>query len=113
MRSRLVSETRSRSTPKIKSPFGFLRARNSSADSAVPSFWRVILTPPDLVCGLALVSGIVPHSNIQYRTSDGASPPESNRSTMRKEWQCDRRHFPPQGPLDIARDRSAYCLTWL
>src|SRR5438105_15127896 len=44
MRSRLVSETRSRSISRIRSPFGFFSARNSFGEIDTPSRSRVRLT---------------------------------------------------------------------
>src|ERR1700682_532850 len=47
MRSRLVSETRSPPISRTRSPFGFFRARNSSAEIAGPSLCGVCLTLPN------------------------------------------------------------------
>src|SRR6266850_1697968 len=44
MRSRLVRETRSPSISRIRSPLGFLSARNSFAEIDGPSRWAVRLT---------------------------------------------------------------------
>src|SRR5687767_13375550 len=44
MRSRLVTETFSRPTFTMRSPFGFLRLKNSSGVTVVPRFWRVRFT---------------------------------------------------------------------
>src|SRR5690349_4567876 len=44
MRSRLVTDTCSRPTFTSRSPFGFVRLRNSSGVTTVPRFWRDRLT---------------------------------------------------------------------
>src|SRR5260370_24096553 len=91
MRSRLVSETRSLPISRIRSPFGFFSARNSSAEIAGPSFWSVCLTLPkaglEILLFLALcIIGFILTSN------QPASVFHATRGLPGKGWRCRLSH---------------------